>query len=180
MNNEELAERHPGAEIIQRALYSGYLKVHGLKVLTVVFPNGIIAYLYGPVSARENDIGLLNLSWLNEHLMALQLEITVARANGENILYFSLYGDEIFLYLKCITHAHEPPLGGQLLPRQRLEVLAMNSLRTSVEWPYRDITLLFQVMQCKHQKTYFLSTGLVNMTLYLHHFFVQLLHLFQW
>jgi hypothetical protein len=44
MNNEELAERRPGAEIIQRALYSGYLKVHGLKVLTVVFPNGIIAY----------------------------------------------------------------------------------------------------------------------------------------
>ncbi len=61
LNDEELAERRPGAEIIQRALYSGYLKVHGLKVLTVVFPNGIIAYLYGPVSARENDIGLLNL-----------------------------------------------------------------------------------------------------------------------
>jgi len=32
IKNEELAERHPGAEIIQRALYSGYLKVHGLNV----------------------------------------------------------------------------------------------------------------------------------------------------
>jgi hypothetical protein len=62
MHDEELAERHPDAEIIQRALYSGYLKVHGLKVLTVVFPNGIIAYLDGSVSARKNDIGLLNLS----------------------------------------------------------------------------------------------------------------------
>jgi hypothetical protein len=30
-NDEELAERPPGAEIIQRALYSGYLKWHGLK-----------------------------------------------------------------------------------------------------------------------------------------------------
>jgi hypothetical protein len=32
INGEELAERRPGAEIIQRALYSGYLKCHGLKV----------------------------------------------------------------------------------------------------------------------------------------------------
>jgi len=112
MNNDELAERHPGEEIIHRALYSGYLKVHGLKVLTLVFPNGIIAY--GPMSARENDIGLLNLSWLNKHLVALQPEITAARVNGNNLLYFSLYGDKIFPYLQCITHAHEPPLGGQL------------------------------------------------------------------
>jgi hypothetical protein len=166
MNDEELAERRPGAEIIQRALYSGYLKNHGLKVLTVVFPNGIIAYLYGPVSARENDIGLLNLSWLNEHLVALQPEITAARANGDNLLYFSLYGDKIFPYLQCVTHAHEPPLGGQLQPKQMLEVLAMNSLRTSVEWPYGDVVVLFSIMQHKHQKKYFLPTGLVNMTLH--------------
>jgi len=71
MNDEEWVERRPGAEIIQRALYSGYLNVCVLKVVMVVFPNEIIAYLYGPVSARENDIGLLNLSWLNEHLVAL-------------------------------------------------------------------------------------------------------------
>jgi hypothetical protein len=105
-NDEELAPRRLAADVIQRALYSGYLKRHGLKVLTVVFPNGIIAYLYGPVSARENDIGLLNMSWLNEHLVALQPEIAVARANGEQILFFSLCGDKIFPYLQCITHAH--------------------------------------------------------------------------
>jgi len=44
-------------------------------------------------------------------LVALQLEIAAAWANGKNILYFSLYGDKIFPYLQCITHAHEPPLG---------------------------------------------------------------------
>ncbi len=56
LNDKELAPRCPGAEIIQRSMYSGYLKLHGLKVLTVVFPNGIIAYLYGPVSARETTL----------------------------------------------------------------------------------------------------------------------------
>jgi hypothetical protein len=84
--------------VIQRALYSGYLKIHGLKVLTVVFPNGIIAYLYGPLSAREKNIALLNMSWLNEHLVALQPEIAAARANREQLLFFSLYRDKIFPY----------------------------------------------------------------------------------
>jgi hypothetical protein len=42
-NDKELAPWRLAAEVIQRALYSGYLKIHGLKVLTVVFPNGIIA-----------------------------------------------------------------------------------------------------------------------------------------
>jgi hypothetical protein len=44
--------------------------------------------------------------------------------------------------------------------------MAMNSLRTSVEWPYGDITLLFTVMQSKHQKRFFSSTGFVNMSLH--------------
>jgi hypothetical protein len=42
----------------------------------------------------------------------------------------------------------------------------MNSLRTSVEWPYGDITVIFQVMKCKHHEYYFLSMGLVNKMLH--------------
>jgi len=76
--DEPRSARHPEFPILQEAVFSGYLKRHGLKVLTVVFPNGIIGYLYGPVSARENDIGLLNLSGLNQNLMALQPEVTLA------------------------------------------------------------------------------------------------------
>jgi hypothetical protein len=71
--------------------------------------------------------------WLNEYLVALQPEIIAARENGENILYFSIYEEKIFPYLQCIIHAHEAPIGSQLLPHQRLEVLAMNNLRMSVE-----------------------------------------------
>jgi hypothetical protein len=47
--SEELAPRQPGVEVIQWAMYSGYLNCHGREVLTVVILNGIIAYLYGPV-----------------------------------------------------------------------------------------------------------------------------------
>ena len=53
--------------IIQRALYSRYFKYHGIKVLRVVFLNGNIAYIYGPVSAKEIDLSLLNMLLLNGH-----------------------------------------------------------------------------------------------------------------
>jgi len=165
-SNEELAERQPDAEYLQQALYSGYLKCHSLKVLTVVFPNGIISYLYGPVSARENDIGLLNMSWLNDHLVALHPDITKRKAQGEDLLYFSLCGEKTFPYLMCITHAHEAPLGGQLTDCAYAEKRAMNSLQTSVEWPYGNVVVLLHVMQSKYEKKYFLSNGLLNQTLH--------------
>jgi hypothetical protein len=66
--------------------------------------------------------------------------------------FFSLFGDRIFPYLMCITHAHEAPLGGVLPQWLVAENLAMNSLRTSVEWPYGDIIVLFHIMQHKHNK----------------------------
>ena len=34
---------------MQRAVYNGHKRVHGLKFLSVAQPNGLIAYLYGPV-----------------------------------------------------------------------------------------------------------------------------------
>jgi hypothetical protein len=70
--------------------------------LTVVFPNGIIAYLYGPVSAREQNIGLLKLLWLNEYLVAFQPEIAEAQANGEDIFYFCFYEDKILPYTNVL------------------------------------------------------------------------------
>jgi hypothetical protein len=83
MTDEEFADRWPDADLIQEAVYSGYVKAHGIKVLTVLFPNGITGYLYGPISGRKNDIAVLNISWLNTQLLLLQEEITAALARGE-------------------------------------------------------------------------------------------------
>jgi hypothetical protein len=43
---------------------------------------------------------------------------------------------------------------GQLAPHQSLEVLATNILRMPVEWPYGDVTALFQIMHNKHHMKY--------------------------
>jgi hypothetical protein len=98
--------------------------------------------------------------------VALQPDITMRRAQGKDVLYFCLYGDKIFPYLMCITHAHEAPLGGWLTDHAYAEKWTMNSLRTSVEWPYGDIIVLFHVMLSKYEKKYFLSNGLLNLTLH--------------
>jgi hypothetical protein len=52
------APRHEDADLIQECVYTGYVKKHGLKILTVALPNGLIGGLYGPVSAREKTISV--------------------------------------------------------------------------------------------------------------------------
>jgi hypothetical protein len=65
MIDEELEDWWPEADLIQEAVYSGNVKVPGIKVLTVLLPNGITGYLCGPISGSENDIAVLDLSWVN-------------------------------------------------------------------------------------------------------------------
>ena len=45
----------------------------------MVFSNGLIGYVYGPISCWENDNGALNGSPLNQHMIDLQTEITQAQ-----------------------------------------------------------------------------------------------------
>jgi hypothetical protein len=73
-------------------------------------------------------------------------------ARGENVLYFSLYGDAIFPLLHCIICRHRPPINGVLEEREVAENLGMRRIRTSVEWPYETATNLFHVLHSKYNK----------------------------
>ncbi len=68
----QLVPRHKGHDILQESFFYGDAKCHGLKVLTIVFPNGLIGCLYGAISVWENDCGALNYSGLNAEMMWLQ------------------------------------------------------------------------------------------------------------
>jgi hypothetical protein len=111
MMDEELAGWWEEADLMQEAVYSGHVKAHSIKVLTVLFSNGITGYLYGSISGRKNDIAILNVSWLNHQLLLLQEDVTAAFAHGKASVYFSLFSDSIFPYHLCITHKHEPLWG---------------------------------------------------------------------
>lgn len=81
----------------QRAVYTRFKKLHGVKIETVMLPNGI-STVFGPTSARPNDVaGVLRMSNLDEFLFALQ--------QGSRRI-FSLFGDGIYnvagLHCKCI------------------------------------------------------------------------------
>jgi hypothetical protein len=82
MMDEEYADQWPEVDLIKEAVYSGYVKAHGIKVLTVLFPNRITGYLYGPISGCKNDIMVLNMSWVNTQLLLLQEEETESLAQG--------------------------------------------------------------------------------------------------
>ena len=56
---------------MQKSIYSGYKKQHGLSTLALFLPNGI-NYIYGPCSMRENDRWLVNRSNCNGYLMEIQ------------------------------------------------------------------------------------------------------------
>ena len=112
----------------------------------------MIGALYGAISARENDNGALNLSNLNVDMMRLQPEVTQARRNGVDILYFSLYGDAIFPLLNCITGRHRQPLQGELNERENAENTAMRRVRISAKWPYETATNLFHILESKYNK----------------------------
>ena len=63
-------------------------------------PNGI-STLFGPVSARRNDAGVLKISNLNEFLVGIQRG-RFATAAGDEV-FFSAFGDLAFnLGLQCV------------------------------------------------------------------------------
>ncbi len=71
---------------------SGYIKEHGLKYQTTLFPNGMVAGVFG-TSSNNIDLGMLNLSRLTQHLESL-LFPNLVMAGG---LLLTLFGDAIFL-----------------------------------------------------------------------------------
>ena len=66
------APRRSEYAIAQESVNTRYKKIHGIKMETVLLPNGI-STVYGPCSERVNDIGLMrNLSGLDQFLFHIQ------------------------------------------------------------------------------------------------------------
>ena len=70
----------------QKTVHTGYKKLIGIKMEMVFLPNGI-SRIFGPVSARRNDIVELGMSQLNDWLFIIQ---------QHNHIQHSLLGDGIF------------------------------------------------------------------------------------
>jgi hypothetical protein len=106
------AARKAAYEDVQRAFYTGYKKFHGIKVEAIHLPNGM-SFLFGPVSARHNDAGLLQMSNIDNYLAAIQDgKFTVATPDGQRSVTYSVLGDSAFNFgLQCVQ-SYFFPLGG--------------------------------------------------------------------
>ena len=102
---------------LQRAMYSGYQKKHGLKALVVTLPSGIACAVHIS-ELRQNDNGLQNLSGLSDYIVELLGSI---RVGG---LFPCLYGDSIFAVLPGLVPRQRAPstMSGQLV-NMRLSTL---------------------------------------------------------
>ena len=110
---------------LQRAIYSGYKKLHGLSTLVIMLPNGI-HFIYGPCSMRHTDLSMINMANLDQFLFDMQI------MHGDGRVYRS-YGDRLFRISQCITRAHEGDLLNPLTDQEHLENSGMKAVRVSIE-----------------------------------------------
>ncbi len=143
----EEAPRKALYEDAQRSVYNGWKKLHGIKVETIYLPNGI-STLFGPESARENDLATLNHSGLDSFLAIVQSRVPpVDRFFG--------FGDGIFRGLNTIKTYYRAATGAALTPLQRLLNSAFRAARITIEKNYGLSSTVFKV--CEHKNAYQLA-----------------------
>ena len=138
------AARKAEYEETQRAVYTGYKKIHGLKVETVFLPNGLI-FLFGPVSARRNDMGVLRMSDLSGFLVKVQHELFLLA--GVRFYTYSVLGDSAFTVGYGCIQSYFKALGahGQLTEDQQRCNIAIKSARITIEKNYGMTSTIFRI-----------------------------------
>lgn len=129
------ANRHDS--LIQRAFYTGWKKLHGLKWQGVTLPNGIIADFWGPISARHNDIYILRVSQIHQRWKNAQVG---------NSAQFKLFGDGIY---PIMSHLQSRNTDRQPMRQSAHENSHMAKTRTCVEWSFGKIVSLWVFIDYK-------------------------------
>eukprot|EP00732_Lithocolla_globosa_P002437 Lithocolla_globosa_v1_NODE_1598_length_2457_cov_74.169858.p1 type:complete len:393 gc:universal NODE_1598_length_2457_cov_74.169858:1075-2253(+) len=147
---------------LQRAFYTGWLGVHGLKWQTVQLPNGMTADMFGPATIRHNDRWLQRESEINDRLADVQ---------AGQVRQFSVYGDAEYVLQSHIKRRHGRA-NLVLPPRLQEEDDAMKKMRIGNEWDYGTTANLYphvhfhknmKILQAKDVSTrYFVATLFKN------------------
>ena len=138
------APRKPLFHLMQRAFYTGFTKLHGVKVETVYLPNGI-STVFGPVSCRRRDIAVnggasvADLSGISQFLRLVQ-------QNKYNPSY-SVFGDCIYgCGLDCIVSYYRSRYNhNDMDDWMRVCDAEMRDCRESIEWDYGKKATVFRI-----------------------------------
>jgi hypothetical protein len=135
------APRRLDAFEIQYSVFTRWKQLHGLKVLSIIFPNGI-SIVYGPGSARRHDGYFTALCNLEARLQNIQ-------QNHFNGYLYRVYTDSGFPLGLCIAKAIRPIA-------HHLDVLGnfkLNSERIGIEWSYGMLSNLMRACRTFDQLT---------------------------
>jgi len=146
--------RHEGAGLAQQMIYGH--KGHGIFMMSFYMPNGIHCW-YGPVSARRNELNVLNWSGADDLLYEVQTAI------GQQL--YASFGDKIFCQgnWRCIKAARRGPLPANDDPVLRNEEKNLNKTRIPIEWEYAGMKSKFKLsirrdnFRFKHDPEYALA-----------------------
>jgi hypothetical protein len=86
---------------IQRAFFTSYGKMHGMKTLALYLPNGMIGSVFF-TSISHNDKGCVNLSGIEGAVKKALEDYKLP----DGITYPTMYGDEIFEFSEVMTKAN--------------------------------------------------------------------------
>ena len=118
------APRHD--PLLQRAWWTGWKKLHGMKWQTVTMANGMDFEVWGPASVRRNDLYTLSKSRILEKLAELQ---------QDQALKFKLFGDSAYFDEEFLaTNAGR----------------GMASCRETIEWRYKDLKGTWKYLDYRH------------------------------
>ena len=124
-----------------------YKKLHGIKVETVFMPNGLTA-LFGPVSARRSDVGVLYMSNLDAFLCFIQRGLILAMVLP--VLY-AVFGDTAFaLHLECVqSYYRSLGAAADLTDDQKRINLFLKRARQTIEKNYGQLANEFHICDVK-------------------------------
>ena len=119
----------------QRQLYKEHKRVHGIKFLSIVCPNGVITNLYGPTEGSRHDKFMLATSRILGQLVHFSF--------GQHREILCIYGDAAH---PLRGHLQTPSRGANLVALQISWNKEMSSVHVSVKWVFGDIINYFKFL----------------------------------
>eukprot|EP00327_Prymnesium_parvum_P030567 CAMPEP_0195565352 /NCGR_PEP_ID=MMETSP0814-20130614/406_1 /TAXON_ID=97485 /ORGANISM="Prymnesium parvum, Strain Texoma1" /LENGTH=324 /DNA_ID=CAMNT_0040700345 /DNA_START=52 /DNA_END=1024 /DNA_ORIENTATION=- len=137
----------------QQVMYSGHKRVHGVKMQSVVFPNGLLVYPFGPCNGSRHDSFLLRES---EILNVMQ---ECCEQLGQT---YVLFGDSAYPISRYLWRMYK----GVMTVQQQAFNTDMSSDRITIEWLYGIVVRLWPFLDYRKKLqvllqpvTLFLNTG---------------------
>ena len=118
--------------LFQRAFYTGWKKMSGLKCQTLNLPNGMHLDVYGPLTCRRSDSRLRRMSKVEHQLRLLQLD---------NPSKYCAFGDSAYQRGEFM---HTMNSGRNLTNRQIQENACLCAVREPIEWGNKEVKNYFK------------------------------------